>query len=45
MREKLNAYGDEIQAVEDAGKHEQLYNELWDMLDSAGGIINEILGE
>lgn len=45
MRSKIEAYAEEIQAIENAGKHEDLYNELWDMLDSAGGIINEILGE
>jgi hypothetical protein len=45
MQTALEKYADSIQEIEDAGENEQLYNELWNSLDEAGGTILEILGE
>lgn len=43
MQEKLNKWADKIQSIDDFGEREQQYNELWDILDTAGGLIDDIL--
>lgn len=45
MRQSIEDFAEAIQSAEVKEKDEEAYNELWDMLDSAGGMISNILGD
>lgn len=46
MRATLESYAENIQRLpDDLGDKEELYGELFTMLDDAGAVINQILGE
>lgn len=43
MQTRINKWADKIQAVDDFGELESEYNNLWNLLDEAGGAIDSIL--